>query len=238
MHTSRPAKENPHGASSVSGSLGSRIRSPFAPPGLPGLVAPPSPALVHGRIPIGPTPRHPFSSHTPTFSSSPNPGYSRSPHLQSTRPPQNIPTSPGMGRVKTTEIEKGVTEHLNAADSEEDNLTSRPTRRVLKGIMRMRSPQPTPIDDLMKVNFPVLSEHEEKLAQNLSKSHDPKVEKRPRMAHRMTMSQTGNGEPHEALMLDPDDPRITGVAKGGKDGVKTCKSHHRISRWFAFNSMV
>ena len=83
------------------------------------------------------------------------------------------------------------------------------------------------MDDLMKVDFPVLSEHEEKLAQNLSKSHDPKVEKRARMTHRMTTNQTGTGDPDELLGLDPDDPRITGVAKGGKDGVNTCKSHHQ-----------
>lgn len=141
-----------------------------------------------------------------------------------------------MGRVKTTEIEKGVMEHWNAADSEEDEVTSRPARRVLQGIMRMRNPRPTPIDDLMKVDFPVLSEHEERLAQNLSKSHDPKVEKRAQMmTHRMTTNQTENGEPHELLLLDPDDPRITGVAK---DGVKTCKSYHQMSRWFAFNSVV
>jgi hypothetical protein len=227
MHTSRLAKESPHSASSASRAFGSRIRSPHEPPGVPELVVPPSPALIHGHIPIGPTLRNPFSSHTPTFS--PSPGYSHSPHLQSTRLPQDILTSPGMGRVKTTEIEKGVTEHLNATDSE-DEVTSKPARRVLQGIIRMRSPRPTSIDDLMKVNFPVLSEHEEKLAQNWSKSHDPKVEKGARMTHRMSTNQTGNGEPHELLLLDPDDPRITGVAKGGKDGVKTCKPHHQVFR--------
>jgi len=141
-----------------------------------------------------------------------------------------------MGRVKTTEIEKGVTEQSNAADSEDDEAISGPARRVLQGIMRMRSPRPTPTDDLMKVNFPVLSEHEEKLAQKWSKSHDPKVEKRARMTQRMTTNQTGGGEPDE--LLDPDDPRITGVANGGKDGDKTCESYHQIPGWFAFNSMV
>ncbi len=136
-----------------------------------------------------------------------------------------------MGRVKTTEIEKGVMEHLNASDSEENEVTSGPARRVLQGIMRMRSPRPSPIDDLMKVNFPVLSEQEEKHAQNLSKSHDdPKVEKGARMTHRVTTNQTENGEPDELLLLDPDDPRITGVAKSGKDGVKTCRSHHQNLR--------
>ena len=224
MHTTRPAKETPHSASSAPRSFASRIRSPHEPPGVPGPVVPPSPALVYSHIPIGPTPRNPFSSHTPTFS--PKPHYS--PYLQSPRPSQDIPTSPGMGRVKTTEIEKGVMEHLNAPDSEgNEEVTSGPARRVLRGIMRMRSPRPTPIDDLMRVNFPVLSEQEEKLAQNLSKGHDPK---RPRMTHHMTTNQTGNGEPDESLLLDPDDPRITGVAKGGKDDVKTCESHHQSSR--------
>ena len=132
-----------------------------------------------------------------------------------------------MGRVKTTEIEKGVTEHLNAPDSEENEVMPGPARRVLQGIMRMRSPRPAPVDDLMKVNFPVLSEQEEKLAQNLSEGHDPKG---ARITHCITTNQTGNGEPDELLMLDPDDPRITGVAKSGKDDVKTCKSHHYSSR--------
>jgi hypothetical protein len=127
-------------------------------------------------------------------------------------------------------------EHLNATDSEETEATSGPAQRVLRGIMRMRSPRPTPVGDLMQVNFPVLSEHEEKLAQELSKSHDPKVEKGVQATRRMVTNQTGNDEPDE--LLDPDDPRITGVAEGGKDGVKTCTSHHEISRWFTFNSMV
>ena len=124
-----------------------------------------------------------------------------------------------MGRVKTTEIEKGMMEHLNAADDEENEVTPGPAQRVLQGIMRMRSPRPTPAGDLMKVDFPVLSEHEENLARELSTSHDPKAEKSARLTHRMVTNQTGNGEMDE--LLDPDDPRITGVAKGGKE---TCKS--------------
>ena len=132
--------------------------------------------------------------------------------------------------MKTTEIEKGVMEHLDAADSEENEATSGPTQRVLQGIMRMRTPRPTPKDDLMKVNFPVLSEHEEKLAQELSKSRGRgrTAEMPTRLTHRVVTNQTVNGDPDE--LLDPDDPRITGVAKGGKDGIKTCKSHRRVAR--------
>ena len=226
MHTNRPAKETVHSASSVSRSLASRIRPPHEPSEVPRPIVPPSPALLHSHIPIGPTPRNPFSSHTPTFSGN-------SPHLRSPRPPQDAPISPRMGRVKTTEVEEGVIEHLNVTDSENET-TPGPTQRVLQSIMRMRSPRPAPADDLMKVDFPVLSEYEEKLAQALSECHDPKAETPVRLTHRMVTNQTGNGELDE--LLDPDDPRITGVAKGGKDGVKTCRSHHQISRWFAFNS--
>lgn len=127
-----------------------------------------------------------------------------------------------MGRVKTTEIEKGMMEHLDAADNQENEATSGPAQRVLQGIMRMRSPRPTLADDLMKVDFPVLSEYEEKLAQELSKNHDPKAKKSAQLIHRVVTTQTGNGDLDD--LLDPDDPRITGVAKGG---TKTCKSQHQ-----------
>jgi hypothetical protein len=131
--------------------------------------------------------------------------------------------------VKTTEIEKGA---VDAADSEEDETTiPGPARRVLRGIMRIRSPRPTPTNDLMKVHFPVLSEHEEKVAEEISKSGSPGVEESTRVTHRLTTNHTTNGAPDE--LLDPDDPRITGVAKGGKDGAKTCKYHHQITRWLA-----
>jgi len=136
-----------------------------------------------------------------------------------------------MGRVKTTEIEKGMTEHLNAAEGEEHETTPGPAQRVLRGIMRVRSPRPAPADDLMKVDFPVLSEYEETLAQELARDHGPKAEKPTRLTQRVVTNATGNGEPDE--LLDPDDPRITGVAKGGKEGVKSCKSRHRIPLWFA-----
>jgi hypothetical protein len=76
----------------------------------------------------------------------------------------------------------------------------------------------------MKVDFPVLSEYEEKIAQELSKSHDPKAKKSAQLIHRMVTTRTGNSDPDE--LLDPDDPRITGVAKGGQ---KTCKSQHQVS---------
>lgn len=130
-----------------------------------------------------------------------------------------------MGRIKTTEIEKGMMEHLDAADDEENEATPGPAQRVLQGIMKMRTPRPTPASDFMKVDFPVLSEYEEKLAQELSKSYDPKAKTSARLIHRMVTTQTGNGEQDE--LLDPDDPRITGVAKGGKE---TCKYQHQISR--------
>jgi hypothetical protein len=88
----------------------------------------------------------------------------------------------------------------------------------------------------MKVDFPVLSEYEETLAQKWSKGHSPMAEKPTGLTHRMSTNQTADVESDG--LLDPDDPRITGVAKGGKDGVKTCKSYHHITRRFVSKGMA